>query len=98
MYHLTGSRQAGYCTVRAMTVDFETVPEVAVTVTWEVPVGVGTGVEALLLPPHPATAALRASPSNRMGSMARKRRLLVAPNSRKPANGVIAASAMPNPR
>jgi hypothetical protein len=30
--------------------------------------------------------------------MARKRRLLVAPNSRKPANGVIAASAMPNPR
>jgi hypothetical protein len=78
----------------------EIAPDVAVTVTWEVPVGVGTEVVVEPLLPlllQPSTPALTTSPNNMMGSIAKNLRLLQVPSRRNAAKGVMAAMPIPNP-
>ena len=75
---------------------FEIAPDVAVTVTCEVPVGVGSDPDPILLPPpHPATPDVATSPSNTIAIIARNLRLPAAPNRRSAAKGVRAAMAIP---
>ena len=77
---------------------FETAPEVAVTVTCDVPVGVGivAGVLLLLLP-QPVTPAMTITGNNSRGNNKRNLRLLAAPNNSNAAKGETTATAIPAP-